>query len=256
MCPPSEWRLEIHDRLPSTSDLCREAAQSGAPELLAVMARTQTAGRGTRGRQWSTPPGNLALSVLLRPIERAREVGQWALLAGLAVAEALGAEPGGRLALKWPNDVLLDGAKLAGVLVEAEGDGNSGIAWLVIGIGVNLAHAPDIPGRETAALGGSIAPETLAERVLERLMAWRYQRGLGGFAAIRTGWMRLAQPLGTEMRVMLPSEVLRGWFAGLNEDGNLLLQMADGSVRPVIAGEVWTSHIAQQDYAAGEPGAC
>jgi len=251
--PSSQWRLRIFEELPSTSDHVRDLARKGEAEYLAVMARRQSAGRGSRGRSWQSPLGNLALSLLLRPTERARDVGQWALLAGLAVAEALGAERGGRLALKWPNDLLLDGAKLAGVLVDAEADHASGISWIVIGIGVNLAQAPTVKGREIARLGGDWAPEALAWRVMERVSAWRLRRRVDGFAPIRAGWMHLAQPLGTPMTVKLPRGELQGCFAGLNEDGNLLLQTPDGSLQAVVAGEIWTT---PQAAGAKEPPTC
>jgi BirA family biotin operon repressor/biotin-[acetyl-CoA-carboxylase] ligase len=242
LAPSTGWRLRIFDQLPSTSEFCRERALKGEPDYLAVMARRQTAGRGSRGRHWQSPPGNLALSLLLRPTERAREIGQWALLAGVALAEALEAKPGGPMTLKWPNDLLLNGAKLAGILLDAESDADSGISWLIIGIGVNLAHAPPVEDRSVAALDGSIAPEALAWRIMERVAEWRRVRLSDGFAPIRAAWLRHAQPLGTEMTVKLASATLNGRFAGLNGDGNLLLQTPDGRVQPVLAGEVWTPH--------------
>lgn len=249
LSPSAQWRLKIYDELTSTNDHIRALASAGEPEYLAVMARRQTAGRGSRGRNWESPPGNLAISVLLRPTERARDVGQWALLAGVALAEALDATPGGRLTLKWPNDLLYDGNKLAGILVEAEPDHASGIAWVILGLGVNLATAPALADRETAVLDGAASPETVAWRVLERIYAWRQERRHGGFAPIRARWLRLAQPLGTAMTVKLPRGEIAGAFAGLNEDGNLLLQTPNGRVQAVVAGEIWT----QPSPKDGEP---
>jgi BirA family biotin operon repressor/biotin-[acetyl-CoA-carboxylase] ligase len=180
------------------------------------------------------------LSLLLRPDEALREAGQWALLAGLALAEALDAEPGGRFALKWPNDLLCDGAKLGGILVDAEAGAGGRLAWLVIGIGVNLAQAPDVEGRAVASLEGAIAPETLAWRIMERVSALCDLRRTSGFAPIRAAWTRLALPAGTAMTVKLAGGEVAGRFVGLNEAGNLLLATPDGGTRAIVAGEVWT----------------
>jgi BirA family biotin operon repressor/biotin-[acetyl-CoA-carboxylase] ligase len=241
--------------LPSTSDHVRALARNGEPDHLAVMARRQTAGRGSRGRSWQSPDGNLSLSLLLRPAEAPRDVGQWALLAGLALAEALGAAADDRIRLKWPNDVLLEGHKLAGVLVDAESDVAGGVAWIVIGLGVNLAQAPALADRTAAALGCDLAPETLARRVMQCVSARYRQRVLGGFAPIRAAWSHLAQPLGTAMTVKLPRGAVMGRFAGLNEDGNLLLQTPDDGIETIVAGEIWTSAPANAPHVK-EAGSC
>ncbi len=182
-----QWRLETHDRLTSTSDACRQAALAGAPEGLAIRATQQTAGRGTNGRSWASPPGNLYLSLLLRPSIPPREASHFSLHAGLAVAEALQAHAPKPLSLKWPNDVLLNGAKLAGILVETAATGDT-LDWMIIGIGANLAIAPTLPDRATASLNAQISPEPAAHAVLARLGAWETRRSAEGFAPIRAAW--------------------------------------------------------------------
>lgn len=220
------WRLEIHDRLASTSNLCRDRAAAGEPSNLAVLARHQEQGRGSRGRTWLSIPGNLFLSVLLRPGGSLRDAGAWSLLAGVglfdAVAEFL---PAHHLTLKWPNDLLLDGRKTAGILVDATGDG--ALDALVIGFGVNLAGAPLIPGRPTTALAALIAPpspEDFAQRLLAALGCCLSLQNAEGFDPIRKTWLARAQPAGTAMTLALPDRAISGRFAGLDPDGALRLQ--------------------------------
>lgn len=207
----------VHESLPSTSDLCRALARDGEPDGLAVLAHQQTAGRGSNGRSWVSPPGNLYLSALLRPPGVAREAGQWSLLAGVAVAEAVAAwlPADAPLALKWPNDLLVGrldqgGAKLAGILIDSSTvDGR--LDWLVIGVGVNLATSPELAGRAATCLAERIAaptPETMAAAVLARLTHWRTVHATLGFAPIRAAW--------TCWGARLPG------FTGLSDAGALL----------------------------------
>ena len=195
------------------------------------MARTQTAGRGSRGRGWTSPPGNLYLSLLLRPQTEPREAGKWALLAGLAVAEALSDFD---VVLKWPNDILYDGAKLGGILVEASLDVRGRLDFLVIGIGLNLAHAPSLPERRTSSLDGALQPRPVAETILRRVEHWQAQ----GWTAVLAAWRKHALPIGAEMTLRQGDIYRNGRFAGLGEDGSLLLDEG-GSVRVVSSGEIW-----------------
>lgn len=230
------WRLATYDQIGSTSDLCRTLAEAGEPEGFAVMAQLQTQGRGSRGRNWDSPRGNLFLSVLLRPIGPAREAGLWALLAGVAIAEALEGFDG--IQLKWPNDILLNGAKLGGVLIDAATDDRGGLAWLVIGMGINLAHAPEGIGRPTASLEGRITPETLAPLILERIAHWRRVRILEGFSEMRAAWLQHALPKGTVMQIRIRRGVVSGTFEGIGEDGRLLLHTGE-RVQGFSTGEIW-----------------
>ena len=236
------WRLKVVEVLPSTSDLCRDLAEAGEPDGLAVLARRQTAGRGSRGREWTSPPGNLSLSVLLRAREPARHAGQWALLAGVALAETVAhyLPVPHAIALKWPNDVLLDGRKLAGILVDSAADAEGQLRYVVIGIGVNLAVAPERPDRSTACLAeltAPPAPEDFAERLLGRITRWRGVRLVEGFGPVRTAWHARSQELGSHIAIKHGEGVVGGRYAGLGEDGSLLLQ-AGGRVRAFTTGEV------------------
>lgn len=230
------WRLATYEQIGSTSDLCRSLAEAGEPEGFAVMAAEQTAGRGSRGRAWQSQRGNLFLSVLLRPVGPAREAGLWALLAGVAIAEALEGFDGIRL--KWPNDILLHGAKLGGVLIDCATDDRGGLASLVIGMGLNLAEQPQGLERATASLEGRITPDELAPLILERIAHWRRVRLLDGFADMRAAWLRHALPKGTEMQIHLRQGVVSGRFEGIGEDGRLLLHTGE-RVQGFATGEIW-----------------
>lgn len=242
---PVGYQLEQVAALPSTSDACIERAKEGAPDGLAILAENQTAARGSRGRSWACPAGNLYLSVLLRPQNKNEEdgVGQWALLAGVAFVETLSAfdaEPQA-LSMKWPNDVLRDGAKLGGILVDAAMTAAGGAEWLVVGVGANLATAPVIEGRRTAALrmrgGVSPTPAVVASVFLERMSNWRRILAREGFAGIRSAWLGRAHPLGTPVTIKEALRSREGFFGGLSPRGELLLSVGD-EIHAISTGDV------------------
>ncbi|WP_051622268.1 biotin--[acetyl-CoA-carboxylase] ligase [Acidocella facilis] len=229
------WRLECYEELGSTSDLVVTRAKAGEPSGLAVLALRQTAGRGSRGRAWSAPEGNLNLSILLRPTRPAAEAGLFSLVAGIAVAQALAGQGAQGLSLKWPNDILCDGAKLAGILIDAVPDG-ARLDWLVIGIGINLRQAPEIPGRRTTALAAQglvLAPEDAARAILARLEPLLEAPG----EEIRAAWLALGHPLGTKLDIAFAGQRRAGLFAGLSPAGELLLQ-CENRIEALNTGEV------------------
>jgi BirA family biotin operon repressor/biotin-[acetyl-CoA-carboxylase] ligase len=197
-----------------------EAAHQGAPGRLAIIANQQTAGRGRGGNIWNAPAGNLNFSALLRP-DHAAPPGYWPLLSGLAlhdsIADALPTPNG--LMLKWPNDVLLHGAKLAGILIDSAMGSNGTPDWVVIGIGVNIAAAPEIPGRATTCLadhGAHPTPQALAASIAKKLDHWM----ANDFPTIRAAWLTRAHPVGTPLSI---NGAPAGAFAGLSPEGALLL---------------------------------
>lgn len=237
---PHRFRLRVHAALPSTSDLVAQLAAAGEPDGLAVLAHRQTAGRGTQGRPWESRAGNLHLSVLLRPAEPLRHAPQWGLLAAVALSDALAAtipDPAA-ITLKWPNDLMLNGAKAAGILAEASANDQGGIGWLCLGIGVNLAHAPAVEGRATACLAGAgivpPSPEAFAATLLAALDTRRTQRITEGFAPIRAAWLARGPVLDTHIAL---TSGIAGRFAGLAEDGALLLS-SGGRVHAHASGEL------------------
>jgi len=230
---PPLWRVQTYQSLASTQDAAIAAAQAGDPGRLAIIAETQSAGRGSRGRHWAAPAGNLNFSALLRPAPNAPlEPGRWALLAGLALHRALSPYAGG-LMLKWPNDLLLNGAKLGGILIDSTVSPEGGLAWLVIGIGANLAQAPDIPGRPTACLPPPGATPAAVARAL-----------LDGFdrladaptSVIVQDWLSHAHPVGTPLTIHTASRTVAGAFNGLTQTGEVLLH---GHAAPISSGEVF-----------------
>jgi BirA family biotin operon repressor/biotin-[acetyl-CoA-carboxylase] ligase len=228
------WRLACHDSLPSTQDAAIAAAQNGEGPF-AILAARQPAGRGREGRVWRAPEGNLNLSLLLRPGPIPPVPARWSLLAGLAVHDAAASvlpSPAG-LMLKWPNDLLLAGAKLAGVLIDSALTPEGQLDWVVIGIGVNIAEAPPLPDRVTTCLadhGARTTPQALATHLLAALD----QRLTSPLEEIRENWLARAHPPGTRLRARQGGHVIGGVFQGLAPDGSLLLQ----GHPPLAAGDV------------------
>lgn len=240
---PSFFRLLPFARIDSTNDEAKRRAAAGAVEGTLVWAEEQSAGRGRRGREWVSPPGNLYLSLVLRPRCRAAQAAQLGFVAALAVAEACARflPPGAAPSCKWPNDVLIDGRKVAGLLLKSSADAQGALDWLVLGIGVNLATHPEAteyPATSLAASGAAVAPAAmlpiLATLLRDGYDTWRGQ----GFAPVRAAWLARAHGLGAPIRVRLPAAELGGRFAGLDEAGMLLLDGAGGR-RTIAAAEVF-----------------
>ena len=221
------WDFQVFDDLPSTQDVAIAAARDGTPGPLAVIGKRQTAGRGRAGRAWTAPDGNLNFSAMLRPQPAPLLAAAWSLLAGIAVYEAIAAQlpATNGLMLKWPNDLLLDGAKLAGVLIDSSLAQDGTVDWVVIGVGVNVAAAPHLGGRATACLanaGVTTTPEMLAHTLMAELDRWRATP----FTEVRSAWLTRAHPIGTRLRVQTGGQVIEGAFAGLSEEGKLKLEGA------------------------------
>ena len=243
---PPFFRLLRFERIDSTQDEAVRLAESGAAEGTLVLARTQSAGRGRRGRAWISPPGNLYCSLVLRPACAVAEAAQLGFAASLAVAEAAARvlPPDADVSCKWPNDVLVGGAKLAGILLQSRaGAGGPALDWLVIGIGVNLAAHPaetEYPATSlAAACGREVTPEMFLPILAKRLLAWHEAwRAPAGFAALREAWLARAHGLGGPIRVRLPSAEIEGRFAGLDAEGRLVLDRAEGR-QHIAAAEIF-----------------
>ncbi|NVN03106.1 MULTISPECIES: biotin--[acetyl-CoA-carboxylase] ligase [Asaia] len=234
------WSLTCYETLGSTSDFCKQQADQGAPNGMAVLAHLQTAGRGTRGRAWTAPQGNLSFSFLLRHERIEALILAMPFLVAVAVHEALSFWlPDSGLRLKWPNDVVCEGAKLCGVLIERGGTPQD--SWTVTGIGVNLRTAPLIEGRRTvsaAALGAQIGAEDLARRILEQFGLWLDRWERGGFEPIRIAWLDRAHEPGSRLAVQRGPDYIEGFFAGLDAGGRLLLQTVQGEIQTFAAGDI------------------
>jgi len=222
----------------TNADLIALAA-GGAEEGLWLRAEQQSGGRGRQGRDWVSPPGNLYVSALvrLRPSDPAPAT--LALVAAVALEEAMRVwlPADTELTIKWPNDLLIAGTKLSGILLERSGDA------VVIGIGVNLAHHPELPDRPAtslaehgAAVDAAIFLETLVEAFARWLGRWRGE----GLAPIRARWIERAHPPGTALTARFPDGgAADGLFERLDADGALILRLADGTTRVIHAADVF-----------------
>jgi BirA family biotin operon repressor/biotin-[acetyl-CoA-carboxylase] ligase len=212
-------------------------AEQGAAEGTWLRAGRQTGGRGRMGRAWESPDGNLYCSTLVRVGPNDPAPHTLALVAANAVHALVAPLCGGQARIKWPNDVLVDGAKMAGILLERVGDA------IVVGIGINVTGHPtglDRPVTSLAAQGATGAEagallERLAQLFAHWLAVWRAQ----GPEPVRTHWLLNAHPTGTAMRVALPDgAVVEGAFHTLDRDGMLILRLANGDSRAIHAGDI------------------
>jgi BirA family biotin operon repressor/biotin-[acetyl-CoA-carboxylase] ligase len=236
-------RLLSYDEIDSTNAEALRLMRQGERGPLWVTAQRQSAGRGRRGRTWVSVAGNLHASLLLADPGPAEHWPQLSFVAALAAHDAVvevAPEIKPVLELKWPNDLLLSGAKFAGILIEGEGRDEEGA--VAIGIGVNCtAHPADAayPATDLAAGGANVSPAALfaalSVKMPGRLAQWN--RG-NGFATIRADWLARAAGLGANIRIGLADRELAGRFEGLDDAGCLVLIAADGAKALVAAGDV------------------
>jgi BirA family transcriptional regulator, biotin operon repressor / biotin---[acetyl-CoA-carboxylase] ligase len=241
---PPFFRLVSFAELDSTNEEAKRRAAAGEGEGTLVWALAQTAGRGRRGRAWVSPQGNLYLSILLRPDGPAGAAAQLGFAAALAVGEAILPllPERANLGYKWPNDVLIDGRKAAGILLESQAAGLGRVDWLVVGIGVNLDAYPegtDYPATSLRAVGAlPVTVEAMLEAIVRHFHSWYGRWKQGGFAPLRAVWLARAHGLGGTIRVRLLGSEMSGVFAGLDEAGALLLEDGTGH-RRVPVGDVF-----------------
>jgi len=226
-----------YEELDSTNSEARRLAEKGEPGPLWISTGRQTAGRGRRGRAWDAAPGNLAATLLIRPGASQAVIGQLSFVAALAAAEtASHFARSASILVKWPNDVLAEGKKLAGILLEGGSD------WLAIGIGINLASFPEgteFPAISLAQLGiAPPSPEEALTVLAARFAHWYDVWMKDGFDTIRDAWLARAAGLGGAIRARLPNETREGIFEGIDQSGALLLN-EQGRVRPIAAAEVF-----------------
>jgi BirA family biotin operon repressor/biotin-[acetyl-CoA-carboxylase] ligase len=231
-----------YEELDSTNSEARRLAEKGEPGPLWISTARQTAGRGRRGRAWDAGQGNLAATLLIRPDVPQATIGQLSFVAALAAAQtASHFAPSAAVSVKWPNDVLADGKKLAGLLLEGEP------GWLAIGIGINLASFPEGPEfPSTSLLESGLAqlgiappsPEDTLTVLAARFAHWYDAWMNDGFDTIRDAWLARAAGLGGPIRARLPNETREGVFEGIDRTGALLLN-EQGRLRAIAAGEVF-----------------
>jgi BirA family biotin operon repressor/biotin-[acetyl-CoA-carboxylase] ligase len=234
-------RVIVHERLDSTNSEALRLARAGERGPLWIVASDQTAGRGRRGREWVSAPGNLTTSLLFTEAVTPAVAATLGFAASLAVCETCERlAPRIVFAVKWPNDVLADGNKVAGILLESEMQG--GALAVVAGFGINLASAPDgmtFPATSLGSLGAPISVEKafagLTDCCVEMLEIWQCGQGLG---EIRRRWLERAKGIGQAISIRVGDRSEEGIFETLDEQGRLMLRTADGDLHTISAGDV------------------
>ncbi len=242
----SLFNLISLDVVDSTNTVAKKLCAADALDRTLVWARRQTAGRGRHSRSWVSPPGNLYVSLILRPrVDMARATAL-TFVAAVAVGEAISAmlPPGAAVTCKWPNDVLVRGRKVAGILLESSATARGELDWVIVGIGVNVASHPDdgetiYPATSLAREGGEAASvDGLLEVLCRRLDHWCTRWTLEGFSVVREAWLARGHGLGQPIAVSLDGRRLSGIFSGLDGDGALIVE-CDGGTRRITAGDVF-----------------
>jgi BirA family biotin operon repressor/biotin-[acetyl-CoA-carboxylase] ligase len=236
--------IDAYDEIDSTNAEARRRAEAGQGGPVWITAAVQTAGRGRRGRAWSTERGNLAATLLMTTDLPPVDAAQVSFVAALAASDLADACLGpGAARLKWPNDVLVHGRKAVGILVESGASPDQRL-WVAVGIGVNLKHAPTNLERPATAFADHMAapppePGAALEVLATSFERWRRLWTTQGFAPIARGWTERAMGLGEPCEARLPARTLSGVAEGLDLDGALRLRLDDGSLERVTAGDVF-----------------
>jgi len=240
-------RLHYEETVDSTNRIALELARVGAPEGTVVLADRQTAGRGRMQRSWQSPPGcNLYLSIILRPTIPQQEASQITLMTGLAAAEAVSeACPEGRVGIKWPNDIMVKGEKLAGILTESSCD-RERILYVILGIGVNVNFPRElmpesIRGIATSLLilgGKAVDRSAFVLQLIQNLERCYGELEEGGFSFLAERWAGFFRLKGKRVRVQMLEQAILGKAMGIDIDGALILEDERGFVQRIIAGEV------------------
>jgi BirA family biotin operon repressor/biotin-[acetyl-CoA-carboxylase] ligase len=238
------FRVEETPEIDSTNEACRRRALQGEPAGLVIRADLQTQGRGRRGRDWASPKGNLYVSLLLQPARPAGEVATLGFVAVVALGEAVRAilPPTTQVEHKWPNDLLLNGRKVSGILLETQA-AQGAAPFVILGIGVNIVSHPvgtPYPVTDLLAAGAApIPPRELLDRLLAAFAPIYESWERGGFAAVEQAWRRRAIGIGQEIEVRLQEGTLHGTFRDLDSDGALRLALREGGERRISAGDVY-----------------
>ena len=243
---PPAYRLIALESVDSTNEEAKRRARDGAEDGTLIWGGEQTAGKGRGGRTWTSPPGNLYLSLVLRPDCSPAEAAQLSFVAALGVGDAVGsvAPPLVEVRYKWPNDVLFNDRKGAGILLESQIDSSGALDWLVLGCGVNVGSFPKEQAETATSLRfegatAELRPADLLEAFGRHFLSWVNRWLDDGFEPIRQRWLVHAKGLGETIEVRLPKETLSGRFLDIDETGALLLELPDGGQRKIAAGEVY-----------------
>ncbi len=242
---PPAYRLVALESVDSTNEEAKRRARAGAEDGTLIWAREQTQGRGRSGRSWTSPRGNLYLSLILQPDCAPAAAAQLSFVAAIGVGAALGevVPPMVEVQYKWPNDVLLNRRKTAGILLETESASHDRLDWLVLGVGINVGtHPPDATYPATSLRNegaDDVTVEMLLEAFARHFQSWVSRWLDDGFEPVRLAWREQARGIGEAVAVRLPAAELTGTFEDIDADGALLLRRPDGARQRVTAGDVF-----------------
>lgn len=222
------FQIEYHETVKSTMDIARDDLIHGR----VIQAGEQTGGRGRRGNQWLSPHGNLYQSIILKPESSRQTWGQLSFVIAVALGRACEAHGVSHYNLKWPNDVLINDKKLAGILIEVQND------FVIIGTGVNIQHCDDDRAKLSDFIDISI--NDFRDEFLKQITVYFKMWEQEGFASIRELWMENAYRLGDHIQARLPNVTYEGVFEDLDESGVLLLREKNGNLRQINSGEILT----------------
>jgi BirA family biotin operon repressor/biotin-[acetyl-CoA-carboxylase] ligase len=243
---PAVYNLIAFETVESTMIEARRLAEQGedeTPDGTLVWAKEQTQGRGRRGNTWSSPRGNFYASLIVRPDVPVSRAAELSFVTGCAIFDTVGevCEPGFECRLKWPNDILLNDAKIGGLLLETRADAGANVDYVIIGLGMNLKSHPDdtpYPATNFVEQGQAIPDVVFLESFARHFVEWATRWVDNGFETIRQQWKWRAEGLGKAITVRLNDETLEGVFEDIAEDGALLLNQ-DGEIRKIATGEVF-----------------
>ncbi len=235
-----DWTVETFDSVDSTQDLLKDRALSGAPEGAVVQGLEQLKGRGRHGNTWISPKGNLYLSILLRSDCPAQVAGQLAFVVALAVGDTVGSfltqEERERVRLKWPNDILYNGLKISGILLETNIN-NALLDAVYVGVGVNVEKPPEGHIGLCDVAGGAVSVDACRDALLDNLAQWYGTWRQKGFAPVREAWLKQAHGVGQSVTARMPQGQEKGIFEGIDEQGALILRQ-DDDVKAIQAAEI------------------
>lgn len=236
------WTIEVFDKLPTTQDVAIAAAEAGAAEGAVIQAMVQTGGRGRHGNQWISPLGNLYMSLLLRPNCAPDLAGQISFVIALALSAAMDpyVTPDHKKTLKWPNDILIDGKKCAGILLESSLSPEGTVQSLIVGMGVNIHAAPeDRIGLQSVAGDKRLAVHRFRDEILAHISDYYEGWKTAGFETVRRDWLKQAHGLNHKISARLPDKTVKGIFRDIGPDGALLMEGEGGKEIAIRAGEVF-----------------
>jgi BirA family transcriptional regulator, biotin operon repressor / biotin---[acetyl-CoA-carboxylase] ligase len=239
--------VEFCEKIDSTNNLACRLAREGAPEGAVVVADAQAKGKGRLNRVWQSPPAaNLYVSIILRPEIEAAAAPQLTLVAGLAVAEILSRYCPEGVTIKWPNDILIRGKKICGILTEMKSS-PAGVDFIILGIGININMTRDDfePSLRDTATSLQIETGDIINRLdvictlFNSLEKWYRLFLRRGFPGVRDAWLRYADILGRPIRVVFREDTQTGVVLGIDDDGTIVMKDADGMTQRVIAGDIY-----------------